>query len=57
MIAREYIVTAQMGNQVSNTDYLICAIALRLDLPVFSTDRDFPRYENGLNVRLHDATQ
>lgn len=41
------------GVQGSNTDYLICAVALRLDLPVFSADRDFPRYAQILRVRLH----
>ena len=41
------------GVQGSNTDYLICALALRLDLPVFSADRDFSRYAYILRVRLH----
>jgi len=41
------------GIQGSNTDYLICALALRLDLPVFSTDRDFVRYARILDVHLH----
>ena len=41
------------GIQGSNTDYLICALALRLELPVFSADRDFPRYAKVLRVRLH----
>jgi predicted nucleic acid-binding protein len=43
------------GIQGSNTDYLICALALRLNLPVFSTDRDFGRYAQILGVRLHAA--
>jgi len=41
------------GIQGSNTDYLICALALRLQLPVFSLDRDFGRYAAILGVRLH----
>lgn len=41
------------GIQGSNTDYLICALALRLDLPVYSVDHDFARYANVLGVRLH----
>ena len=41
------------GIQGSNTDYLICALALRLDVPVFSVDRDFTRYARILHVRLH----
>ena len=45
------------GIQGSNTDYLICALALRLELPVFSTDRDFARYAHVLEVRLHTTMQ
>ena len=41
------------GIQGANTDYLICALALRLGLPVFSLDCDFPRYAKILRVRLH----
>ena len=41
------------GIQGSNTDYLICALALRLHLPVFSLDHDFARYAHILGVRLH----
>ena len=41
------------GIQGSNTDFLICALALRLDLPVFSLDRDFARYAHVLGVRIH----
>ena len=41
------------GVQGSNTDYLICALALRLQLPVFSLDRDFGRYAGILEVRLY----
>jgi len=41
------------GIQGSNTDYLICALALRLQVPVFSADRDFGRYAGILGVRLH----
>ena len=41
------------GIQGSNTDYLICALALRLDVPVFSVDRDFARYARVVRVRLH----
>ena len=39
----------------SNTGYLICALALRLGLPVFSADRDFPRYAKILRVRFHSV--
>ena len=29
------------GIQGSNTDFLICAVATRLEVPVFTTDKDF----------------
>ena len=41
------------GIQGSNTDYLICALAMRLNAAVFSVDRDFARYAHVLGVRLH----
>lgn len=41
------------GIQGSNTDYLICALAMRLNAPVFSVDRDFARYAHVLGVPLH----
>lgn len=41
------------GVQGSNTDYLICALALRLQVPVFTADLDFGRYAGILGVRLH----
>lgn len=44
------------GVQGSNTDYLICALALRLQVPVFSAVRDFGRYAGILGVRLHAIT-
>ena len=41
------------GVQGSNTDYLICALALRLNIPVFSADLDFAGYARVVGVRLH----
>lgn len=38
----------RLGVQGSNTGYLICALALRLNVPVFSADQDFARYAHGL---------
>ncbi len=36
-------------------DMLICALAARYDLAVFTTDRDFARYAALLPVALHDG--
>jgi predicted nucleic acid-binding protein len=41
------------GVQGSNTDFLICAIAVRRHACVFSTDRDFGAFERILDVKLH----
>ena len=34
-------------------DLLICAIAQRLSVPIFTTDRDFELYAKHLPIRLH----
>ncbi|MBU4176641.1 MAG: type II toxin-antitoxin system VapC family toxin [Desulfurivibrionaceae bacterium] len=41
------------GIQGSNTYYLICAVAHRHRLPIFTTDQDFERYASVLPIRLY----
>lgn len=41
------------GVQGSQTDFLICAVAARLDMPIFTTDADFTHYARFLPIRLH----
>jgi predicted nucleic acid-binding protein len=41
------------GVQGSPTDFLICAVAARMHISVFTTDRDFRRYARITGVRLH----
>lgn len=41
------------GVQGSNTDFLICAVALRLDASIFTTDEDFKHFARVLKPRLH----
>ena len=43
------------GIQGSNTDFLLCAVAERRGLAIFTTDRDFDRFAHILPVRLHVA--
>lgn len=43
------------GIQGSNTDFLICAAAMRRGFAVFSTDADFGHYARLLHVELHRA--
>jgi predicted nucleic acid-binding protein len=41
------------GVQGSNTDFLLCAVALRRNLPIFTEDGDFLHFERVLGVKLH----
>ena len=43
------------GIQGSNTDYLICAVAHRHRLPIFTTDQDFERYASVVPIRLYQT--
>ncbi|MHB8151052.1 MAG: type II toxin-antitoxin system VapC family toxin [Desulfobulbia bacterium] len=43
------------GIQGSNTDYLICAVAHRHQLPIFTTDQDFERYASVVPIRLYQT--
>ena len=43
------------GLQGSNTDFLICAVAARRKLAVFTTDEDFGRFAQVLPLELHAA--
>ena len=43
------------GVQGSSVDFLICAVAIAHDWPIFSTDADFIRYQRVLPLKLHQA--
>jgi predicted nucleic acid-binding protein len=43
------------GIQGSHVDLLICAMAARLNLPIFTLDKDFERYAKHLPIRLYAA--
>lgn len=44
----------ERGIQGSNTDFLVCAVALRRNLAVYTEDKDFLHYEKVLEVKLHE---
>jgi predicted nucleic acid-binding protein len=44
----------ERGIQGSNTDFLICAAALRRDLSIYTTDGDFKHYARVLKVEIHE---
>ncbi len=59
--AEDYVAAAKYFNlcrskgiQGSNTDFLICAVAVRNDLAIFTTDGDFPRFAGCLPIVLHE---
>ena len=41
------------GLQGSNTDFLICAAAVRNNFPIYTTDHGFERYAQHLPIRLY----
>jgi predicted nucleic acid-binding protein len=45
----------ERGIQGSNTDFLICSVALRRDLAIYTTDKDFLQYAKILKLELHEA--
>lgn len=52
--AAEYFnVCRGKGIQGSNTDFLICAIAARYKIPIFTTDEDFTMFQSHLPITLH----
>jgi predicted nucleic acid-binding protein len=45
----------ERGIQGSNTDFLICAVAIRRDLAIFTTDGDFKHFARALRFELHQV--
>lgn len=43
----------EKGIQGSNTDFLLCAVAQRRDLAIYTTDGDFRHYAKVLKLTLH----
>jgi predicted nucleic acid-binding protein len=43
----------ERGIQGSNTDFLICAVAMRHDLAIFTTDGDFKHFARTLRFELY----
>jgi hypothetical protein len=44
------------GITATPIDCLICAVALRMTLSIFTTDKDFRHYANVLPMALHSVT-
>ena len=54
MAAKFYNLCRSKGIQGSNTDFLICAVAVRNHLAIFTTDKDFQLFANHLPIVLLD---
>jgi len=60
IISADYVAAARFFNicrgkgiQGSNTDFLICAVAVRDRLAIFTTDKDFVGYAQHIPIVLH----
>ncbi len=42
------------GIQGSHIDFLICAVANRIGIPIFTTDKDFFHYQKVIPIRLYN---
>ena len=55
--ARCYNRCQSAGITGSGTDMLLCAVAMRLDVPIWTVDADFARYARHLPIRLPTTPQ
>ena len=60
ILTKDYVTAAQFFNhcrskgiQGSNTDFLICAVAVRNKHSIFTADKDFEMYSQYLEISLH----
>jgi predicted nucleic acid-binding protein len=51
--AEYYNLCRGKGIQGSNTDFLICAVASRYQIPIFTSDNDFTLFQPHLPITLH----
>jgi len=45
------------GVQGSHIDFLICAVANRIDVPIFTNDKDFVHYQKIISIKLFKIEQ
>ncbi len=51
--ARFFNLCRSKGIQGSNTDFLICAVAVRYECSIYTTDKDFEMFAKHLPIVLH----
>ena len=53
-LAAEYFNSARKkGIQGSNTDFLICALSTKHNMPILTTDKDFSNFQTVFHINLH----
>ncbi|MFO7891716.1 MAG: PIN domain-containing protein [bacterium] len=52
LAAEYYNINREKGIQGSNTDFIICSISYRYQLPIYTTDNDFKLYSNNIPILL-----
>ena len=59
IIDQDYVTASEFSNecrkrgiQGSHTDFLICAVAYRNKVPIFTLDKDFLRYSEVLDIEI-----
>jgi predicted nucleic acid-binding protein len=55
MAAQFFNTCRSKGVQGSNTDFLLCAVAVRRQLAIYTTDRDFLLFAEHLPITLHET--
>jgi len=62
IVTEDYVTAAKFFNhcrsrgiQGSNTDFLICAVALRNKFSIYTTDKDFELFSKHIKILLHKA--
>lgn len=53
--AKFFNICKSNGIQGSNTDFLICAVAVRCGMPIFTTDKDFALFAKHIPIESHEA--
>jgi len=55
MAAKFFNTCRTTGVQGSNTDFLICAVAVRRQLAIYTTDKDFTLFAKHVPIVLHET--
>ena len=51
--AENFNMLRSKGIQGSNTDFLLCAVAEKLQIPIYTTDKDFLKFKKYLPIQLY----